>query len=169
MGRAFLLSLHERDLIKALSTAGYMVKRSADAVKRYRKAIMNFLRHQEEYGTKKSSGQPSMLNDREKGKFCRQPLREWSNWRDDEDEQHGQPGCLRTLSGSQDNATIHASQSTKTRLEYNDVTLDWPSRSPDLNPMENLWAILVCRIHGDKRQFETTKYSKSALAKHGTK
>uniref|UniRef100_A0A1I7X3C8 G_PROTEIN_RECEP_F1_2 domain-containing protein n=1 Tax=Heterorhabditis bacteriophora TaxID=37862 RepID=A0A1I7X3C8_HETBA len=35
-----------------------------------RKAIMNFLRHQEEYGTKKSSGRLSKLNDREKGKFC---------------------------------------------------------------------------------------------------
>uniref|UniRef100_A0A1I7WJI3 Uncharacterized protein n=1 Tax=Heterorhabditis bacteriophora TaxID=37862 RepID=A0A1I7WJI3_HETBA len=31
------------------------------------KAIMNFLRRQEEYGTKKSSGRPSKLNDR---KFC---------------------------------------------------------------------------------------------------
>uniref|UniRef100_A0A1I7XD06 CRAL-TRIO domain-containing protein n=1 Tax=Heterorhabditis bacteriophora TaxID=37862 RepID=A0A1I7XD06_HETBA len=34
------------------------------------KAIMNFLRHQEEYGTKKSSGRLSKLNDHEKGKFC---------------------------------------------------------------------------------------------------
>uniref|UniRef100_A0A1I7XD85 DDE_3 domain-containing protein n=1 Tax=Heterorhabditis bacteriophora TaxID=37862 RepID=A0A1I7XD85_HETBA len=39
----------------------------------------------------------------------------------------------------QDNATIHASRSTKTWLEDNDVaTMDRPSRSPDLNPMENL-------------------------------
>uniref|UniRef100_A0A1I7WXC5 HTH_Tnp_Tc3_2 domain-containing protein n=1 Tax=Heterorhabditis bacteriophora TaxID=37862 RepID=A0A1I7WXC5_HETBA len=32
---------------------------------------MNFLRHQEEYGTKKSSGRPSKLNDREKREILR--------------------------------------------------------------------------------------------------
>uniref|UniRef100_A0A1I7XP80 HTH_Tnp_Tc3_1 domain-containing protein n=1 Tax=Heterorhabditis bacteriophora TaxID=37862 RepID=A0A1I7XP80_HETBA len=63
MGRPYTLSLHERDQNKALSTAGYTVKRIADVVKRSRKAVMNFLLHQEEYSTKKSSGQPSKLND----------------------------------------------------------------------------------------------------------
>uniref|UniRef100_A0A1I7XAW7 HTH_Tnp_Tc3_1 domain-containing protein n=1 Tax=Heterorhabditis bacteriophora TaxID=37862 RepID=A0A1I7XAW7_HETBA len=58
MGRASTLSLHERGQIKVLSTTGYTVKRIADDVKRSRKAIMNFLRHQEEYGTKKSIGLP---------------------------------------------------------------------------------------------------------------
>uniref|UniRef100_A0A1I7XPC4 DDE_3 domain-containing protein n=1 Tax=Heterorhabditis bacteriophora TaxID=37862 RepID=A0A1I7XPC4_HETBA len=44
----------------------------------------------------------------------------------------------------QDNATIHASRSTKTWLEDNDVDiLDWPSCSSNLNPMEKLRAILV--------------------------
>uniref|UniRef100_A0A1I7XQ65 G protein-coupled receptor n=1 Tax=Heterorhabditis bacteriophora TaxID=37862 RepID=A0A1I7XQ65_HETBA len=39
----------------------------------------------------------------------------------------------------QDNATIHATRSTETWLEENDVaTLNWPSSSPDLSPMENL-------------------------------
>uniref|UniRef100_A0A1I7WRC7 HTH_Tnp_Tc3_1 domain-containing protein n=1 Tax=Heterorhabditis bacteriophora TaxID=37862 RepID=A0A1I7WRC7_HETBA len=40
---------HERGQIKALSTAGYTVKHIADVVKRSRKVIMNFLRHQGEY------------------------------------------------------------------------------------------------------------------------
>uniref|UniRef100_A0A1I7XVS9 HTH_Tnp_Tc3_1 domain-containing protein n=1 Tax=Heterorhabditis bacteriophora TaxID=37862 RepID=A0A1I7XVS9_HETBA len=63
MGRASTLSLHERGQIKSLLTTGYAVKRIADVVKRSRKALMNFLRNQEEYGTKKCSGQPSKLND----------------------------------------------------------------------------------------------------------
>uniref|UniRef100_A0A1I7XL86 Calmodulin n=1 Tax=Heterorhabditis bacteriophora TaxID=37862 RepID=A0A1I7XL86_HETBA len=49
-------SQHEGRQIKALSTAGCTVKQIADVVKRSRKAIMNPLHLQEEYGTKKSSG-----------------------------------------------------------------------------------------------------------------
>uniref|UniRef100_A0A1I7XVR5 HTH_Tnp_Tc3_1 domain-containing protein n=1 Tax=Heterorhabditis bacteriophora TaxID=37862 RepID=A0A1I7XVR5_HETBA len=71
MGHAFTLSLHERGQIKVLSTVVYTVKSIADVAKRSRKAIMNFLRHQEEYGTKKSSGQPSKLNDHEKREILR--------------------------------------------------------------------------------------------------
>uniref|UniRef100_A0A1I7WCX8 HTH_38 domain-containing protein n=1 Tax=Heterorhabditis bacteriophora TaxID=37862 RepID=A0A1I7WCX8_HETBA len=67
MDRSPTLSLHERGQIKVLSTTGYTVKQIADVVKRSKKAIMNFLRHQEEYGTKKSTGRPSKLNDGEKG------------------------------------------------------------------------------------------------------
>uniref|UniRef100_A0A1I7XB92 HTH_Tnp_Tc3_1 domain-containing protein n=1 Tax=Heterorhabditis bacteriophora TaxID=37862 RepID=A0A1I7XB92_HETBA len=58
MGRASTLSSHERNQTKTLSTTGYTVKQIADVVKRFRKAIMNFLRHQEEYGTKESSRLP---------------------------------------------------------------------------------------------------------------
>uniref|UniRef100_A0A1I7WE95 HTH psq-type domain-containing protein n=1 Tax=Heterorhabditis bacteriophora TaxID=37862 RepID=A0A1I7WE95_HETBA len=54
-----------------LPTTGYTVKWIADVIKRSRKPIMNFQRHQEEYGTKKSSGQPSKLNDREKREVLR--------------------------------------------------------------------------------------------------
>uniref|UniRef100_A0A1I7WVP4 HTH_38 domain-containing protein n=1 Tax=Heterorhabditis bacteriophora TaxID=37862 RepID=A0A1I7WVP4_HETBA len=99
MSRASTLSLHERGQIKALSTTGYTVKRIADVVKRSRKVIMNFLRHQNEYSTKKSSGRPSKLNDRV------------------------------SFTWLQDTATIHAIRSTKTWLEDNGVaTMKWPSR-----------------------------------------
>uniref|UniRef100_A0A1I7WRN5 HTH_48 domain-containing protein n=1 Tax=Heterorhabditis bacteriophora TaxID=37862 RepID=A0A1I7WRN5_HETBA len=53
MGHAPKLSQHERGQIDAPST-------------RSREVILNFLRHQEKYGTKKSSGRPSDLNGREK-------------------------------------------------------------------------------------------------------
>uniref|UniRef100_A0A1I7WLF9 HTH_Tnp_Tc3_2 domain-containing protein n=1 Tax=Heterorhabditis bacteriophora TaxID=37862 RepID=A0A1I7WLF9_HETBA len=71
MSRASTLSLYERGQIKVPSTTAYTVKRSADVVKRSRKPIMNFLCHQEEYGTKKSSGRPSKLNDCEKKEILR--------------------------------------------------------------------------------------------------
>uniref|UniRef100_A0A1I7XJL1 HTH_38 domain-containing protein n=1 Tax=Heterorhabditis bacteriophora TaxID=37862 RepID=A0A1I7XJL1_HETBA len=66
MGRASPLSLDERGQIKVLSTTGYTVKQIADVVKHSRKDIMNFLRHQEEYRTKKSNGRRNKLNDGEK-------------------------------------------------------------------------------------------------------
>uniref|UniRef100_A0A1I7XF61 HTH_Tnp_Tc3_1 domain-containing protein n=1 Tax=Heterorhabditis bacteriophora TaxID=37862 RepID=A0A1I7XF61_HETBA len=129
MSRAFTLSLHEKGLIKVLSTIGYTLKRIADVVKRSRKAIMNFLCHQEEHGTKKSSGRPSKLNGRE----IKEILRTASN------NTISIVGIRVSFTFQQDNATIHVSRSTNTWLEDNDVgTTDWPSRSPDLNPMEDL-------------------------------
>lgn len=64
----------------------------------------------------------------------------------------------------QDNASIHKSRSTKAWFLTNNVTvLDWPALSPDLNPMENLWAIMAQQLFSDGKQYETVESLKKAI------
>lgn len=37
------------------------------------------------------------------------------------------------------------------------VTLDWPSNSPDLNPIENFWACLTREVYQGQRQFDNVE------------
>lgn len=55
----------------------------------------------------------------------------------------------------QDNAPAHASRSTRDWLQAHQVPLmEWPPRSPDLNPIENAWGQLARKVYENGRQFE---------------
>lgn len=65
----------------------------------------------------------------------------------------------------QDNASVHASKSTIQWLNSRNIPLlDWPACSPDLNPIENIWGILVRQIYRDGRQFNSVEEFREAIA-----
>lgn len=64
----------------------------------------------------------------------------------------------------QDNAPIHVSKETIQWLTTKNISLlSWPACSPDLNPIENLWGILVRRLYAHGRQFSSVDELKTTL------
>ena len=64
----------------------------------------------------------------------------------------------------QDNASIHRAGDTMKWFEENNIeVLDWPALSPDLNPIENIWGILVRQVYKDGRQFDNINDLKIAI------
>lgn len=64
----------------------------------------------------------------------------------------------------QDNAPCHAANKTHEWFEENGITcMDWPSLSPDLNPIENVWGEMARQVYADGRQFEDINELKSKI------
>ena len=63
----------------------------------------------------------------------------------------------------QDKDSCHTAKSTKRWLEQHGVGVveDWPTKGDDINPMENLWAILDERL--ESKKFRTQKGMKKAI------
>lgn len=55
----------------------------------------------------------------------------------------------------QDNAPIHTASTTRTWFHDNKIAvLQWPPQSPDLNPIENLWAVVAKRAAELRKQMK---------------
>ena len=70
---------------------------------------------------------------------------------------------LRNVIFMHDNAPSHSARNTSACLEslglHGKKLIVWPPCSPDLNPIDNFWALLKMKIYAHGRQFN----SKSAL------
>jgi hypothetical protein len=64
----------------------------------------------------------------------------------------------------QDGASIHTSKRTKEFFDEEKVNvLPWTARSPDLNPIENLWSIRTRHVYANGRQFDNVRDLTAAL------
>ena len=65
----------------------------------------------------------------------------------------------------QDNAPAHVSNVAKAWFKEKNITLlEWPALSPDLNPMENLWAIMSWDVYNhSNHQFDSVANLKPAI------
>lgn len=64
----------------------------------------------------------------------------------------------------QDNAAIHVSaETTAFLLSKNVRVLPWPARSPDCNPMENVWGLLTHDVYANGKQYDSVDQLKTAI------
>lgn len=64
----------------------------------------------------------------------------------------------------QDNASVHVSTSTRQWFASKNLPLlEWPAKSPDLSPIENVWSMLARAVYANGRQFNTIIDLKKAI------
>lgn len=64
----------------------------------------------------------------------------------------------------QDNAPIYLAIYTRRYFSTNCIcVLEWPVRSLSLNPIDNLWSILVLRVYANTLQFDNLSELKAAI------
>jgi hypothetical protein len=64
----------------------------------------------------------------------------------------------------QDNARAHTARATSEWLEHHHIQkLDWVSRSPDLNIMENVFGILCREVYRDSKHYDTVGELRDAV------
>lgn len=64
----------------------------------------------------------------------------------------------------QDNAPIHKAGSTMAWLEDHGMrVLDWPPRSPDMNPIENVWGRMAQIVYANGKQYATLEELEPAI------
>lgn len=63
----------------------------------------------------------------------------------------------------QDNASIHVSRQTSEWMRGENLSfMEWPSKSPDLSPIENVWSLLSSIVY-DGKQFNNVKDLREAI------
>lgn len=64
----------------------------------------------------------------------------------------------------QNNCPIHGSNYSKSWVANRNInSLDWPSRAHDMNPIENLWAVLARRVYYNARKISSVDELKEVV------
>lgn len=66
----------------------------------------------------------------------------------------------------QDNTSIHTSSATRAFFVQHGVrVITWPARSPDLNPIENVWGHMVNQVYANGRCYSNKEELKEAISR----